>query len=524
MTAGEGECRETEAGMSDNRNIEVLVVEDEALMRRNIIKKVGEAAPYVRVVGEAKNGKEALRLIQLLHPQIVLSDVYMPVMNGLDLAHALQTDYPDIRVVIISGHRDFEYAQHAIQYGVVNYLIKPLDFQSLKEVLESLRAEIIRERSDSFRRKMEQILSGNFTGGYQDRKYVFILAALGYSFYTPTVEVSTRLKSLWSQILGRFSLPEDSGWSVFNGGRSNEMYFLRESAEADTREAAEELFKKLSALTGNCQINLCGVLAPVPEKELFAVREQCSKELLERLMIGRSLLFWLDGQKEDSQRRETLLTIQQMNVINTLARCRSKAALSRELRKLMLEWDAMDCRQSTFENTISSILWMIAGNQPRCPEQKIWSAKSDILSQLIMAGNLSDIIPAVQSAVENLMRSDNIVTDRSEKNLAQMIEAYIQDHYTEQFSMEVLSSHFGFHLAYLARVFKNYKNESPLKYLIELRINRAVELMKQYPEMDIKNLGEAVGYDDQHYFSRVFKNVMGMSPLKYKESLEDSKR
>ena len=116
-----------------------------------------------------------------------------------------------------------------------------------------------------------------------------------------------------------------------------------------------------------------------------------------------------------------------------------------------------------------------------------------------------------------MLSEDAVAGDSS--NLGQMIETYIQDHFTEQFSMDTLASHFGFNLSYLTRIFKNYKQESPLKYLISLRMNRAMELMRQYPEMDIKSIGEAVGYDDQHYFSRVFKNAMGMSPIKYREAL-----
>lgn len=178
----------------------------------------------------------------------------------------------------------------------------------------------------------------------------------------------------------------------------------------------------------------------------------------------------------------------------------------------------MGCRQSAFENTLGSVLWMIANSLSGCSEQKVWHAKSTILSHLALSARLVDVIPTVESAVKDMMLSEDAVAGDS-SNLGQMIETYIQDHFTEQFSMDTLASHFGFNLSYLTRIFKNYKQESPLKYLISLRMNRALELMRQYPEMDIKSIGEAVGYDDQHYFSRVFKNAMGMSPIKYREAL-----
>ena len=217
--------------MSMNPLIESLVVEDEALMRRTVIKRL-EASPVgFQVVGEAKNGREALKLIRLLQPKVVFSDVYMPVMDGLELARILQMEFPEIRVVIISGHRDFEYAQKAIRYGVVNYLIKPLEPKALDEVLTSLRERILREQSNLVRRDIEEMLSGG-AGRGAGRRFGFFLASLGYSLSAPTVEASMRLKGLWSQVLGQ--LPEDPDWYVFNGSRTGEMYFLCELSGVNT--------------------------------------------------------------------------------------------------------------------------------------------------------------------------------------------------------------------------------------------------------------------------------------------------
>lgn len=505
--------------MSMNPLIESLVVEDEALMRRTVIKRL-EASPVgFQVVGEAKNGREALKLIRLLQPKVVFSDVYMPVMDGLELARILQMEFSEIRVVIISGHRDFEYAQKAIRYGVVNYLIKPLEPKALDEVLTSLREGILREQSNLVRRDIEEMLSGG-AGRGAGRRFGFFLASLGYSLSAPTVEASMRLKGLWSQVLGQ--LPEDPDWYVFNGSRTGEMYFLCELSGVNTEirmeRLAKQLFESLLSLSDGHPVNLCAPHGGVTEENLFPVRQQCSRLLLEQQRIGPGAIFWLQESSEETGSHDTLLTMQQMNVIKTLASYRNGTALCRELEKLLTEWDAMGCRQSAFENTLGSVLWMIANSLSGCSEQKVWHAKSTILSHLALSARLVDVIPTVESAVKDMMLSEDAVAGDS-SNLGQMIETYIQDHFTEQFSMDTLASHFGFNLSYLTRIFKNYKQESPLKYLISLRMNRALELMRQYPEMDIKSIGEAVGYDDQHYFSRVFKNAMGMSPIKYREAL-----
>ncbi|MFR1478082.1 MAG: response regulator [Hydrogeniiclostridium mannosilyticum] len=285
--------------MSMNPLIESLVVEDEALMRRTVIKRL-EASPVgFQVVGEAKNGREALKLIRLLQPKVVFSDVYMPVMDGLELARILQMEFPEIRVVIISGHRDFEYAQKAIRYGVVNYLIKPLEPKALDEVLTSLREGILREQSNLVRRDIEEMLSGG-AGRGAGRRFGFFLASLGYSLSAPTVEASMRLKGLWSQVLGQ--LPEDPDWYVFNGSRTGEMYFLCELSGVNTEtrmeRLAKQLFESLLSLSDGHPVNLCAPHGGVTEENLFPVRQQCSRLLLEQQRIGPGAIFWLQESSE----------------------------------------------------------------------------------------------------------------------------------------------------------------------------------------------------------------------------------
>lgn len=502
--------------------LEALVVEDEGLMRRSIIKKIEASSAGFRVVGEAKNGKEALKLIRLLRPAVVFSDVYMPVMDGLALAAAIQLEFPEIRVIIISGHRDFEYAQKAIRYGVINYLIKPLESGALDEVLLSLREEILREHSGQLRQRIESLLEGG-KAGTDDKRFCFFLASLGYAFDLLTAEASMRLRSLWSQLLSIVSLPEGIDWYVFNGSRANEVCFVCEDGPL-APGLAERLFAALKAASEGRPVSLCAPESSADGETLFFWRQQCSWQLLARQVIGRSEVFRLrEGAEEAaSQPGDVLLNMQQMNVIKTLAHTRSSVSLNKELAKLLTEWDALPCRRIVFENTLGALLWIIAGSLPSCSEQEILSAKSRILSQLALSQGLIDILPIIEKTTEELLQPEE--GSLSGESLGPMIEAYIKAHFTEQLSMDALAAHFGFNLAYLTRVFKSYKQEPPLKYLISLRIERALELMRQYPDMDIKSIGEAVGYEDQHYFSRVFKNAMGVSPLKYREQLTEKTR
>ena len=120
----------------------VILVDDEALTRDAISKNVPWEETGFELVGAAENGKEAIKLIEECQPDLVLTDIFMPVMDGLALSAHIQANYPDTKVVIISGYDDFEYAQKAIKYEVVDYIIKPITSYELVEELKMIKTKI----------------------------------------------------------------------------------------------------------------------------------------------------------------------------------------------------------------------------------------------------------------------------------------------------------------------------------------------------------------------------------------------
>lgn len=126
--------------MSDNTfAYKVLVVEDEELIRNNLIKKIEGAGMGFTVVGSAKNGEQAIEQVSNLHPDVIFTDIRMPKMDGIALCKYLYERHPHIHKVIISGYSEFSYAQSALRYEVRNYLIKPVSQESLTESLTMIR-------------------------------------------------------------------------------------------------------------------------------------------------------------------------------------------------------------------------------------------------------------------------------------------------------------------------------------------------------------------------------------------------
>lgn len=125
-----------------NQPFKTVVVEDEPLIRRNLVKKVEASHPHFHVVHEAMNGQEALDFIDSEITDLVITDIKMPEMNGLELAQNLYFAYPHIKMVIVSGHDEFEYAQQAIKYEVEDYLLKPVTKENLTSVLNRIELKL----------------------------------------------------------------------------------------------------------------------------------------------------------------------------------------------------------------------------------------------------------------------------------------------------------------------------------------------------------------------------------------------
>lgn len=122
-------------------NYTVIVAEDEELLLENLIKKIQKADSDFEIVGKAQTGKQAYALIEKLQPDVVITDIKMPVMDGLELLSRIRERFPMMKCVITSGYSDFEYARSAISLKVTDYLLKPIDPEELSAVLGKIKQE-----------------------------------------------------------------------------------------------------------------------------------------------------------------------------------------------------------------------------------------------------------------------------------------------------------------------------------------------------------------------------------------------
>lgn len=123
----------------------IILVDDEEEVRKSIIRKIKWEENGFLVAGDAENGEDALEKIELLEPDLILTDIRMPYMDGLTLAERVRQKYPSMKIVIFSGYDDFEYAKQAIKLNVTEYILKPVNVEELTAILQKIKANLDQE-------------------------------------------------------------------------------------------------------------------------------------------------------------------------------------------------------------------------------------------------------------------------------------------------------------------------------------------------------------------------------------------
>lgn len=136
----------SEATASQGRAYSVIVAEDEPLIRRSLVKKLEESCAGFEVVYEAADGQEALNAMADLAPDILVTDIRMPAIDGIALIRGVYFSYPDVKIIIVSGYDDFNYARSALTYGVKDYLLKPVNASDLRKAMSRLRIQLDAEQ------------------------------------------------------------------------------------------------------------------------------------------------------------------------------------------------------------------------------------------------------------------------------------------------------------------------------------------------------------------------------------------
>lgn len=530
--------------------LKIFLVEDEFVVRQGIKNKIDWEANGYEFCGEASDGELAFPMIQKLKPDIVITDIRMPFMDGLELSRLIKKELPFIEIIILSGHEEFEYAKEAIKIGVAEYLLKPINGEELLKEVNALAVKIEERRRDRFiREKYEKEMQENF---FKERKDLFQCLVTGTKSMPDLLEMSRRLNidlsAMWYNIVllkvqsmnhayDEFSnsvveieqkmqkYDEKLGILVFDRNLEGKALLFR----ADSREELESRQNKYIEIIAN----ICkdyeyvkyfgGIGMPVNRlRELPISFEKASHAFAHRYLVEASMIVNSSDMKQNIYSNEEEFDINEVNP-KQLDRGKIKEFLKTGDREECIYFveeffkdlgtNAMKSsmfRQYIIMDAYFCVIEFLEGLQ---------ITKNEITPLDITSGVLQNEEAAMSYIVKIIAKTLEL-RDKSASNrygdIVDEVMDYIDKNYAEEeLSLNMLASHVNFSPNHLSMVFSQQTGQTLIKYITDYRMNKAKELLRCTNKKS-SIISMEVGYKDPHYFSYLFKKTQGMTPTQYR--------
>ncbi len=533
-------------------NYSIILVDDEEEVRRGIIRKIDWAAAGFQVVGDAENGEDALEKIETLEPDVVLTDIRMPYMDGLTLAEKIRRKYPSIKVLIFSGYDDFEYAKRAIKLNVTEYILKPVNVEELtlilKRIKQSLDEEIGQKRNGTLLREIYQknlpilrehflndLIQGNVPAETMEeklkeynipitnaKKWITAVISVEPDLQNETGTLSLceeqklipisirRLVESKLDDCFRFSIFTVSGQPVVLAAidEDNHQAALTAALDGICRESRRILGVPITIGVGHGCTDL---------QDLNASFCSAKNALGYKTILGAGITIYIDD-VEPLHCKKHLFDNRDESELTAAIKFGPEEEIECVVKRITEKMDDARVPEGQYQMYsfhVLSVLTRLTQHYDR--------TLSDLMGE---DGTLSSITETIgrreefnrwlQNAALIIHRSIREERDNTTKSIVNEAKQYIQANYRNpDLSVEMLCRHLHISPAYFSTIFQRETGQSYTAYLTEVRLNKAVELLDTTDDKTYL-IASKVGYQEQNYFSYVFKKRFGISPSKYR--------
>lgn len=530
--------------------LKVFLVEDEFVVREGIKRNIDWQANGYEFCGEAGDGELAYPMIQKLKPDIVITDIRMPFMDGLELSRLIKKEFPWMEIIILTGFEEFEYAKEAISLGVAKYLLKPISgAELLKEIADIAEKIAEKKKEQEIREKYAAEMEENLL---KEQKELFQYLVTGSKSMAELLELAERLKldlsALWYNIVlvkvqSTNHAPEEYSKRmividqklkyltdvphVISFDRNLEGKALL--FKADSEEELEALQKKfLSGLEGELAGNdryryFGGIGKPVNRlRELPLSFESASHAFAQRYLIKENCILdsrMLDQGNVVEKEEFDIHDIDPKELQNERVREFLKLGNKEEVIYFVDEFfkrQGANAFNSTIfrQYIVMDVYFCVASFLEELQVGREEISSFDVNSELLQSK---------EQAVEYVTRIIEKAVELREKNssnrygtVVDQVKKYIEEHYEEEeLSLNLLASYVNFSPNHLSMIFSQQTGQTFIKYLTDYRMNKAKELLRG-TSMRSSEISLEVGYKDPHYFSYLFKKTQGMTPTQYR--------
>lgn len=506
--------------------IKVLIVDDEYIMRQGLKYMIDWEQEGFTIVGEATNGNEALRMIEELQPHVVISDIVMPVLDGVDFSELVHKMYPQIQIIILSGYDKFDYVKRTLLNGVVDYILKPtLTRQELINVLhkamDRLPGYLISDSNKTV--SHEHLLERYLLGHDKELDYSLFANVFNtsqYRVYSVNVKKEGRngkdISSALYKTIERL-LQEECRIKYKLLMLREELVFVIFCYEGiDNKKLIEFLHDVNDRLLLMCD-SIFGVVSNAfyDSHDLYEVySNQILKNVDKAFYYENVHLLELD---KPQLVKETMATTKfdffKYNQMLGAKQFSEACALLKSYNMRQLEaYVDVDGLKNQLKNMIFHFMDFLQMNDDD-KENRRYSYFRGISK----AKNVAEYVNHIEYVMSDLMRLSGQSMPVADERIEKILD-YITENYAEDMKLEDLAEEFNFNYHYLSAYFSQQMKEGFSDYLNRLRIDKACELLgsNQYSISEVSGM---VGYSEHSYFCRVFKKITGKTPSVYRRNL-----
>lgn len=530
----------------------VMIVDDEDYVRDLLVKNIRSSSLAVEVVAVAGDGKEALKSALHLKPDILITDISMPFMNGLELIKEMQKVGLLSKYVVISGYDEFDYARQAISLGVKDYLLKPFLPRELEEVLEKMINELDSQKTlqqnMSLLRKQAIIREGlarekvckDLLEGkeYSETDYQQLGIDLTGDYYLAGV---LRLAGgTWDfksqESVEEFLLLIREGYFLsgirlygvsFDGAHLVIIWCgTGEEEAAFTRQIKAGMEKIQTSLKKYYQIQLTSAMGG-PHKS----RKELSVSYQEAMAVWRGMintehpiLFY--GEEHENQEEGSSLAIRDWkNQIRLSVRLGQTDEALLHLKGLMKSYASLANKKNDYISvSVKELIYAIQNDMEHAGFDREIMEPAASMQDRIYYGSLMDMKEMLENYIQTCCL---VVSDHSEETKASAVVKQVKlilenNLKNSKVDLEWVAGKVHFSSSYVRQIFKQHTGEGFGEYLIRKRMENAGMLL-QKTSLKIQEVSEECGYENQRYFASSFKKFYGCTPTEFKKAVEEER-
>ena len=535
--------------------IKVFLVEDEMVIRRGIKNSIDwEKEGYI-FCGEASDGELAYPMIIKEKPDILITDIRMPFMDGLELCKLVKKELPNIKILILSGYDEFDYAKEAIRLGVTEYLLKPISSGKLLEALNGVSESIRREKEDKDlgRKYMEEMRENT----EHEKQKFFEQMIAGNLSMADALETGKKYEmnlsaGMYNLLLFRFTLGEENRKSgellgeaeyaieklterleyvfEFQRGVEGWAFLLMADNEEQMSERVKELSKDLEEIVKNYSTiaYFGGIGQPVARlRELEESFREAERALAARFTMELNRIISVDDIRM-AQNVDTLDDIE-ITSFGEIEKTRTmlEKFLNNGVEDEIDEFVDVYINELPEENLKSVlmrqyiimdayIVMMSFCEKIEGIEGEMQAQSEELKNSMKTIQTVEEIKNYIRMLLKKIIGVRDTISGRRYSDIIEIAKDQIRKTYmSDEISLNTVAAEVGMSPSYFSSIFSKEMGKTFVEYLTEIRMDRAKELL-MCSSMKTSEIGYEVGYKDPHYFSYIFKKTQNCTPKEFR--------